>query len=553
MEDIHDDAGHRYGNFPNYYDFHNVHDRLDVLTDEVLTNLLKTAGHCAAANSAGDTSFNILDVGSNDGSLTIALHHRVARLLRDLRAESLSSSLPITVRTLGMELDPRLVSRSRERLKHAKADDGAEGCDSSATLGTMTDDPSSSVSSSSNITTLSSLSSSETAMASSIQSPLSPPSTASSSDTLMPKGDSTDRIGLLHGDKIRFEALDATNTPRFREVIKSFLSSTTKDSAGVDRTCVKTLRPAVHLVTCFSTTMWVHVNLGDDGLHLFLGELANAADVALVVEPQPWRCYRSAVQRLRRQGKPPLAAFEHLAANNHEGRNLYVSSPCTHTDTATSGPTVPSPPLSLPPEIAIAGDKEVENHIIRAVLYKNRFPAMSEGGDVGGNVTSTNGKVIAREEGRGAGGRSRGEERGGESSARTSTTGSITATAPLEAVTGVGSTAPLKGIALREAQRAAKRKLKQSRGRLKSMETDSSASPGTQSPLALGSIAIQRDQGNTTGILRAHDEVGSNELISGLYHNSSFPFEVTELSSSAGSWRRKIILFRRKISIALSK
>ena len=365
----------------------------------------------------------------------------------------------------------------------------------------------------------------------------------------MPKDDSTDRIGLFYGDNIRFEALDATNTPRFREVIKNFLSSTTKDSAVVDRTFIKTLRPAVHLVTCFSTTMWVHVNRGDDGLHLFLGELANAADVALVVEPQPWRCYRSAAQRLRRQGKPPLAAFEHLAANNHEGRNLYVSSPCTHTDTATSDPEVPSLPVSLPPEIAIAGDKEVENHIIRAVLYKNRFPAMSEGGDVGENVTSTNGKVLAGGEVRGAGRLSRGEERGGESSVRTSTTGSITATAPLEAVTGMGSTAPLKGIALRDAQRAAKRKLKQSRGRPKSMETDSSASPGTQPPLqlaALGNSVTRRDQGNTTG-LRAHDEVGSNELILGLYHNSNFRFEVTELSSSAGSWRRKIILFRRKI------
>lgn len=52
------------------------------------------------------------------------------------------------------------------------------------------------------------------------------------------------------------------------------------------------------MVFCFSITMWIHLNHGDNGLKTFLKKVSDLADI-LVIEPQPWKCYKSAVKRLR--------------------------------------------------------------------------------------------------------------------------------------------------------------------------------------------------------------------------------------------------------------
>lgn len=62
---------------------------------------------------------------------------------------------------------------------------------------------------------------------------------------------------------------------------------------------------------CFSTTMWIHLNHGDDGLRALLACLASWSD-SVIVEPQPWKCYRSAARRLRRSKKPPFPAYDSL-------------------------------------------------------------------------------------------------------------------------------------------------------------------------------------------------------------------------------------------------
>ncbi|XP_032666316.1 probable RNA methyltransferase CG11342 isoform X3 [Odontomachus brunneus] len=53
------------------------------------------------------------------------------------------------------------------------------------------------------------------------------------------------------------------------------------------------------VVFCFSITMWIHLNHGDDGLEKFLQRACAFAEM-IVIEPQPWRCYRNASRRLRR-------------------------------------------------------------------------------------------------------------------------------------------------------------------------------------------------------------------------------------------------------------
>ncbi|XP_011250912.2 probable RNA methyltransferase CG11342 [Camponotus floridanus] len=53
------------------------------------------------------------------------------------------------------------------------------------------------------------------------------------------------------------------------------------------------------VVFCFSITMWIHLNHGDDGLEEFLRKACDLSEM-IVIEPQPWKCYRNASRRLRR-------------------------------------------------------------------------------------------------------------------------------------------------------------------------------------------------------------------------------------------------------------
>lgn len=74
------------------------------------------------------------------------------------------------------------------------------------------------------------------------------------------------------------------------------------------RSIVGTYR--MSLVSIFSTTMWIHVNYGDEGLQRFLQNAYSFClqqTGAMLIEPQPGRCYTNAAKRLRKLGieKPP--------------------------------------------------------------------------------------------------------------------------------------------------------------------------------------------------------------------------------------------------------
>lgn len=62
---------------------------------------------------------------------------------------------------------------------------------------------------------------------------------------------------------------------------------------------------------CMSVTMWIHLNHGDRGLLEFLALLASLCTF-LLVEPQPWKCYRAAARRLRRLGRRDFEHFRTL-------------------------------------------------------------------------------------------------------------------------------------------------------------------------------------------------------------------------------------------------
>ncbi|KAG6455826.1 probable RNA methyltransferase CG11342 [Manduca sexta] len=60
------------------------------------------------------------------------------------------------------------------------------------------------------------------------------------------------------------------------------------------------------IIFCFSVTMWIHLNNGDDGLLEFLRYIKSLTKV-IIIEPQPWNCYRNAQRRVKKSG----SYFEH--------------------------------------------------------------------------------------------------------------------------------------------------------------------------------------------------------------------------------------------------
>ncbi|NWU93575.1 BN3D2 methyltransferase, partial [Upupa epops] len=65
---------------------------------------------------------------------------------------------------------------------------------------------------------------------------------------------------------------------------------------------------------CMSVTMWIHLNHGDKGLVEFLTFLSSLCKY-LLVEPQPWKCYRAAARRLRKLGRNDFNHFRSLTIN----------------------------------------------------------------------------------------------------------------------------------------------------------------------------------------------------------------------------------------------
>ncbi|XP_072307907.1 pre-miRNA 5'-monophosphate methyltransferase [Eucyclogobius newberryi] len=63
-----------------------------------------------------------------------------------------------------------------------------------------------------------------------------------------------------------------------------------------------------HLCLCLAVTMWVHLNHGDSALLQLLSDLSFYSQ-HLLLEAQPWKCYRSAARRLRKLGR---SAFDHF-------------------------------------------------------------------------------------------------------------------------------------------------------------------------------------------------------------------------------------------------
>ncbi|XP_043583002.1 probable RNA methyltransferase CG11342 [Bombus pyrosoma] len=97
QEDKTDPGASRHGNFMNYYQFHPAEERVRQLP-------------CGVWHSTHpDRKYVGLDVGCNAGDLTFVLHNFLEKTL------STDQDLPKEICLLGIDLDPILIERARER------------------------------------------------------------------------------------------------------------------------------------------------------------------------------------------------------------------------------------------------------------------------------------------------------------------------------------------------------------------------------------------------------------------------------------------------------
>eukprot|EP01117_Protostelium_nocturnum_P007248 TRINITY_DN2591_c0_g2_i1.p1 TRINITY_DN2591_c0_g2~~TRINITY_DN2591_c0_g2_i1.p1 ORF type:complete len:246 (+),score=55.32 TRINITY_DN2591_c0_g2_i1:110-847(+) len=103
------------------------------------------------------------------------------------------------------------------------------------------------------------------------------------------------------------------------------------------------------VVCCFSITMWIHLNYGDEGLLNFLGQTSSLTDSNLIIEPQPWQCYKNAVKRHKKMGVEvhPLFYSINIRLNVENEIQKYLEEKCNLILLKEMGETVWKRKISL--------------------------------------------------------------------------------------------------------------------------------------------------------------------------------------------------------------
>lgn len=106
-------------------------------------------------------------------------------------------------------------------------------------------------------------------------------------------------------NEIRFQCLDIMDDKNTHTILKNYLLANNSDKFSV--------------TFCFSVTMWIHLNHGDEGLENFIRTLCKISEHVLV-EPQPWKCYKTAVKRMKQQNEE-FSHFKHLKIRGENVEN----------------------------------------------------------------------------------------------------------------------------------------------------------------------------------------------------------------------------------------
>jgi len=262
-----EDKGHRHGNFPNYYNFHPPQNRLLILEQCGLMNYIRRG----LVIGADDDS----KLGDDGSKLTST--RKKARL--DIAA---------CAATVG------------ETCSIAGKDDIIYYCDLGCNEGDLT-----------------------IAMASSLWKAVH----NNKKQTVRCLGLDIDSTLIERAsNKFSCEVVDDKEKEEFMPVFKdcnlcssdahnnacsSFFADSTKTYQE------KIPRKMFSLTTIFSTTMWIHIHSGDDGLTKFLERACGWTKKYLLIEPQHSGCYRKAKVRLRKMKRPEIdVSAERLKMRN---------------------------------------------------------------------------------------------------------------------------------------------------------------------------------------------------------------------------------------------
>ena len=276
MELSKSDRGHRIGNFHNYYAFHPTKARIDPLLNSISSNeadvgetrsgileyvvksfmdrLCEPLTSNAQEQSSGqkasiptgrkrhrtDTTshkraFCLLDIGCNEGDLTTELSCQLAQTIQGhlqtnirARQEHLPNHL---VCSLGVDIDPILISRAVKKV---------DTC------------------------------------------------TASSSDEVVNGRKEASSSSRIHAT---FEVCNVCDPEALNKACDEFWSNTKNCSSDTEEESDKgrtSSQKRFDLTTVFSTTMWIHIHAGDDGLRNLLRRVCERTEM-LLIEPQPSR------------------------------------------------------------------------------------------------------------------------------------------------------------------------------------------------------------------------------------------------------------------------
>lgn len=246
-----EENGHRFGNFHNYYSFNPVENRTSLMRG-ILDWIVSEWNF---RNKQKITTFYYTDIGCNEGDLTMEfarlLHNRFLDSL-DVTATSQSSETAQSLSPNGNHDEALIVnSTSTTLLKASTVHIHVTGIDLDSIL-------------------------------------IERARQKIKNDIIAPTVN------------VQFRATDVLQNGILSEDTSTTLVSNTKSSSF---TPSKTM---ADLTTLFSTTMWIHIHGGDDGLRRVLRQVCETTRFFLVLEIQPSKCYGTAAARLRRLGLNPL-------------------------------------------------------------------------------------------------------------------------------------------------------------------------------------------------------------------------------------------------------
>jgi hypothetical protein len=259
-----------FGNFHTYYQFNPPSERLQFIPPQLAEFILQMASHRdsspAADGGAASNSFTFLDVGCNEGDLTIGLlQHLLGGLHGRADAPPVPNPTPLSKEAPGAKSSTSFVFTPATSSSHPR---------SSAPIHAIGVDID----------------------------PLLIERATGKIDSSLQAIAEANQDGRSPKPTLQFAAIDVMEAGATERIRQLALSVQRSSSAAAAPSSIPSSARPFHLVCCYSITMWVHLHHGDSGLQHFLSSLSSLTH-HLILEPQPWQCYKNARERWRRKGK----------------------------------------------------------------------------------------------------------------------------------------------------------------------------------------------------------------------------------------------------------